>query len=156
MCGAWCSRTVHFLFALLLVTCSSVLAKARVGFDERGFVEIDGRPRLIIGLYELPEDDAKLKEVSDSGFNLVRAPQDTVELDRIWSHGLYTWICLGQAVQLGENDTEGRQRLTEFINRYKDHQSLLVWELPDEAMWNIWWSNTIGFMAVNSESFFGI
>ncbi|HUU16384.1 MAG TPA: hypothetical protein VMW72_04480 [Sedimentisphaerales bacterium] len=64
-------------------------------FNQDGFLRIDGTSRLIIGLYELPEDDEKLQEVAESGFNLVRAPQDIKALDRIGKHGLYAWICLG-------------------------------------------------------------
>ncbi|MCD6175292.1 MAG: hypothetical protein J7K65_05935 [Planctomycetes bacterium] len=109
-------------------------------FNQDGFLRIDGTARLIIGLYELPEDDEKLREAAESGFNLVRAPQDIKTLDRISKHGLYAWICLGSAAQLTEADHNGEQKLTEIINKFKDHPSLLVWELPDESLWNIWWS----------------
>jgi len=109
-------------------------------FNQDGFLRVSGTARLIIGLYELPEDDEKLQEVAENGFNLVRAPQDIKAFDRISKHGLCAWICLGSAVQLTEADRDGEQKLTEIINRFKDQPSLLVWELPDEALWNIWWS----------------
>jgi hypothetical protein len=109
-------------------------------FNKDGFLKLDGKARLIIGLYELPEDDERLQKVAESGFNLVRAPQDIRALDRISEHGLYAWICLGSAVMLREADNDSEQKLTEIINRFKDRSSLLVWELPDEALWNIWWS----------------
>ena len=109
-------------------------------FNQDGFLRIDGTARLIIGLYELPEDDEKLREAAESGFNLVRAPQNIKALDRIGKHGLCAWICLGSAAQLTEADHNGEQKLTEIMNKFKDHPSLLVWELPDEALWNIWWS----------------
>jgi len=95
---------------------------------------------LIIGLYELPEDDAKLKEIAESGFNLVRVPQDLKALDRVQEHDLRAWICLGSAANLAEGDENQKRRLTELVNRFKDRPALLVWELPDEAVWNIWWS----------------
>jgi len=109
-------------------------------FNQESFLRIDGTARLIIGLYELPEDDEKLREAAESGFNLVRAPQDIKALDRIGKHGLYAWICLGSAAQLREADQDNEQKLAEIINKFKDQSSLLVWELPDEALWNIWWS----------------
>ncbi len=109
-------------------------------FNQDGFLHVDGAARLIIGLYELPEDNERLQEVAQNGFNLVRAPQDIRALDRIGKHDLYAWICLGSAAQLTEADGEGEQKLTETINKFKDHPSLLVWELPDEALWNVWWS----------------
>lgn len=141
MYRVWRGGMVWFLSVLfpVMAWCNVTLG-SQIDFDERGFVQIDGRPRLILGLYEMPEDDVKLKEIAESGFNLVRAPQDTAALDKIWEHGLYTWICLGRTVQLGAADADDRRRLSKLVNRYKDHPSLLVWELPDEALWNIWWS----------------
>jgi len=112
----------------------------RSPFCPEGFLKIDGAARLIIGLYELPKDDEGLREIADNGFNLVRVPQDAKTLDRLKKHGLYAWICLGSAVKLIEDDPQGEQKLSHIINTFKDHPSLLVWELPDEALWNIWWS----------------
>ncbi|MFC1603650.1 hypothetical protein ACFL5F_01360 [Planctomycetota bacterium] len=109
-------------------------------FNQDGFLRIDGTARLIIGLYELPEDDEKLREAAESGFNLVRAPQDIKALDRIGKHGLYAWICLGSAAQLREANHDSEQKLTKIIKKFKDQSALLVWELPDEVLWNIWWS----------------
>ena len=109
-------------------------------FNKDGFLQIDGTARLIIGLYELPEENERLREAAESGFNLVRSPQDIKALDRIGKHGLYAWICLGSAAQLREADHDSEQTLTKIINKFKDQSYLLVWELPDEALWNIWWS----------------
>lgn len=114
-------------------------AQTESHLSRHAFLKIDGAPRLIIGLYELPQDDAKLTEIAANGFNLVRVPQDTSVLDRVREQGLYAWICLGSTVQLNGDDAAGRQRLSGIINRFKTHPALLVWELPDEALWNIWW-----------------
>jgi len=118
---------------------NSSTSKANPHLDENGFVRIDGVPRLIIGLYELPGDDAKLKEIADNGFNLVRVPQETEALDRVHRLGLRAWICLGDAIQVNGGDAEAARRLAGVIDKFKGHPALLVWELPDEAMWNIWW-----------------
>lgn len=108
--------------------------------DQHGFLKVNGASRLIIGLYELPADDAKLKEISESGFNLVRAPQDVKALDRLQEHSLGAWICLGSAANLAEGNQKAERQLAQLVNRFKEHPALLVWELPDEAVWNIWWS----------------
>jgi len=108
-------------------------------FSKDGFLKINGTARLIIGLYELPKDDERLREMAESGFNLVRVPQDLNALDRVRQHKLYAWICLGSTVKLKETDHKSEQRLAQIIDNFKDHASLLVWELPDEALWNIWW-----------------
>jgi hypothetical protein len=109
----------------------------RLGAD--GFLRIGGTPRLVIGLYELPQDEEKLGEIAECGFNLVRVPQDVGVLDQVRNHGLYAWICLGGSVQLGADDADGERRLAGTINTFKEHPALLVWELPDEALWNVWW-----------------
>ncbi len=131
------------LFVSMLLLPISPFAE-RVSADSRltadGFLKINGTPRLIIGLYELPKDDEKLAEIAAHGFNLVRVPQDSSVLDRVQRHGLYAWICLGSAVELNKDDAEDEPRLAATINKFKEHPALLVWELPDEALWNIWWS----------------
>lgn len=109
-------------------------------FSQDGFLKIDGTARLIIGTYELPKDDERLSEIARNGFNLVRVPQDINALHRVHQHRLYAWICLGSTVKLKESDHNNEQRLEQIISEFKDHPSLLVWELPDEALWNIWWS----------------
>ncbi|MCP4640114.1 MAG: hypothetical protein GY851_06765, partial [bacterium] len=64
-------------FALWPLPMASATGAGDSRFSEDGFLKIDGVPRLIIGLYELPQDDAKLAEIAENGFNLVRVPQDT-------------------------------------------------------------------------------
>jgi len=109
-------------------------------FNQDGFLKIDGAARLIIGLYELPKEESRLREVADNGFNLVRVTPDIKILDRLHKHKLYGWICIGSSVKLREGDIKSEQKLTQIINDYKHHPALLVWELPDEVLWNIWWS----------------
>jgi hypothetical protein len=109
-------------------------------FNQDGFLKVDGTARLIIGMYELPKDNERLSEIVRNGFNLVRVPQDINALDRVHGYNLYSWICFGSAVKLKANDHKNEERLVQIINKFKDHPSLLVWELPDEALWNIWWS----------------
>ena len=111
-------------------------------FNQDGFLKINGTARLVIGLYELPKEDAILKEMAENGFNLVRSTQDVKTLDRIHKHELYGWICLGSAAKLKEVDEKSEQKLAQIINDFKNHPALLVWELPDEALWNIWWSRS--------------
>ena len=107
-------------------------------FNRDGFLMIDGKPRLILGSYEMPADENKLAELARSGFNLVHV-SDAAGLDRLKKHGLYGWICVSTAI--GENDQAGRDRLTQTANAVKDHPAMLVWELPDEALWNVWYGH---------------
>jgi len=122
------------------ISANPIKSVADSRFNEDGFLKVGGSPRLIIGLYELPSDDGKLIEIAENGFNLVRAPQDRKVLDRLHERGLYAWICFGSAVMLKGGDTAGEKKLQQIIDKFKSHPSLLVWELPDEALWNVWWS----------------
>ncbi len=122
-----------------LVTKSSRQARDS-HFNQDGFLKIDGTARLIIGLYELPKEEIKLREIAENGFNLVRVTPDIKTLDRLHKHKLYGWICIGSSVKLKEGDEKSEQKLAQIINDHKRHPALLVWELPDEVLWNIWWS----------------
>jgi hypothetical protein len=87
--------------------------------DQHGFLKVNGAARLIIGLYELPASDAKPREIAESGFNLVRVPQDVKALDRVDKHNLWAWICLGSAANLREGDENQQRRLAELVNGFK-------------------------------------
>ena len=95
------SRIVFYLVLILTVGFSTYNCGAQTTpnerrnksinscFNEDGFLKVNGKARLIIGLYELPKDDEKLQEVAESGFNLVRSPQDIEALDRIGKYNLH-------------------------------------------------------------------
>lgn len=157
MCNTDLRKSMCLLLCLLLGSLFSSGLQARAvsqsphnpaadsRFDRHGFLKVSGTARLIIGLYELPKEDEKLKEISENGFNLVRVPQDIKALDRVHKHDLYAWICLGSAAKLAAGvpakaGIAAEQKLTAIVDRFKNHPALLVWELPDEAVWNIWWS----------------
>ena len=115
--------------------CSVAAGEDQVQFNRDGFLLIDGKPRLLIGLYEQPDKDAVLEQVAQSGFNLVRADADKAALDRLQAHGLYAWISLGGQLELHEGDQAARQRLIQTVDAFKGHPALLGWEGPDEALW---------------------
>lgn len=135
-------RTSTRLFAGGALGCALVAmagaAVAAVQFTPDGFVIVDGQPRLILGLYELPQDDAVLQKVADNGINLVRASSDKQQLDRLQQHGLRAWIPLGGQLALPEGDAPARAKLEAAVKQAKDHPALLCWEGPDEALWMEW------------------
>lgn len=96
---------------------------------------VNGQPRLILGCYEMPKDDAVLEQLAESGFNLV-CTRTRADLDRAQKHGLYGWVPIGAGY--GPDKPEQQKRLGEQIRELKDHPALLVWELPDEILWNVW------------------
>ncbi len=126
---------VHFVLAIVAFLCVGAAAPDQVRFNKDGFLLIDGKPRLILGLYERPDDDALLEQVAQSGFNLVRANTDKATLDRLQAFGLRAWIPLGGQLDLPKGDAEAKNRLVKTVDALKDHPALLCWEGPDEALW---------------------
>ena len=92
-----------------------------------GTIEIDGQRRFPLGFYEMPGSDEALKEMADSGVNLVRCG-DSKSLDRAAAVGMKGWIPL--SVQGGATED-----LRKKIESVKDHPALAVWEGPDEIIW---------------------
>ena len=128
------------LILTLFLLSLAAYAEDTVQFTAENFLMIEGRPRLILGLYENPKDDAVLAEVAGAGFNLVCSQPDQASLDRLSRQGLYGWIPLGGTMSLADNDTAGREKLAAVINQFKGHPALLAWEAPDESLWNEYYS----------------
>lgn len=108
-------------------------------FEQQKYLVVDDKPRLVIGCYEMPKEDAALKELADNGFNLVCA-HSKADLDRAAKNGLFAWIPVGAGY--GAEKPEQQKQLGDKIRELKDHPALLVWELPDEILWNVWWSHS--------------
>jgi hypothetical protein len=76
----------------------------------------------------MPDDDAALKELADSGVNLVRC-RDRKDLDRCRAAGVMGWM----SIPVQEGWTE---ELKKQVLDLRDHPALAVWEGPDEVVWN--------------------
>jgi hypothetical protein len=103
---------------------------------------VNGERFFPVGIYELPEGD-ELSEIANAGFNLAKASADAGSLDRAASVGLKSWIPLGGNMDV--RDDAALEKLVAIVERLKDHRALLVWEGPDEPLWNVWYS-THGWM----------
>lgn len=90
-------------------------------------LSVNGEKEIPIGIYELPADDAALREMADAGINLVHC-NGRFELDRLQSVGLKGWLPL--SVQQGATPELRKQ-----IEAVVDHPALAVWEGPDEIVW---------------------
>lgn len=108
-------------------------------FSENNMPIVDGRPRFVLGLYENPKDDATLQEAIEAGFNLFQCSANKKELDRLRKFGAYAWINLGANLDLSIDAEKRRKELLKTVNQFKEHPALLIWEGPDEALWNHWW-----------------
>lgn len=99
---------------------------------------VDGERVFILGLYENPKDDEVLARVAGAGFNLVQSRANVEDLDRLQQHGLWAWINTGYAIDLSEDAESRLAKLEEMAETFGRHPAMLVWEVPDEALWNCW------------------
>ncbi|HUW61528.1 MAG TPA: hypothetical protein VMZ06_11015 [Candidatus Bathyarchaeia archaeon] len=96
------------------------------GFD--GFLR-RGEERLFpIGFYDMPEDEAGLREIAGAGVNLVHCRR-VEELDRAQAAGM-------QGVVPLPLDKGATAALREQVGKLAGHPALAVWEGPDEVVWN--------------------
>ena len=123
-----------FLAVALLSLCFSVQA-AEFKIDPDRMAVVDGQRSFVLGLYEYPKDDAVLDEVAKAGFTLVFSGADTAAMDRLQAHGLKAWVNTGGSIDL---DAGGDAALREMAGKYASHPALMVWEVPDEALWDCW------------------
>lgn len=108
--------------------------------DAQRMLKVEGQPRFILGLYENPKDDAVLREAVESGFNLIQCGADLAALDRLQKLGAKAWVNLGGALDLSSDTAKRAAQLQETVKRVGGHPALLLWEGPDEILWNQWWS----------------
>jgi len=104
--------------------------------DDDGMLVINGKRTFIIGSYHLPKTGRPFKALSGQGYNYTRVKADETELDSAHAHNLMTWIVTG-SVRI-ETCSADEERITQLVNRYKNHPSLLCWEMEDEPAftWN--------------------
>ena len=127
------------LLSLIYLAALSLGADAGQLFNRERMLIVDGQPRFVLGLYENPKDDAVLKEAVEAGFNLVQCGGSVEALDRLEHAGAKAWVNLGDALDLSRDKTNRTERLTQMVQRVGHHPALLVWEGPDEILWNNWW-----------------
>ena len=130
----------------LIVGGAAPVHGAETAVLDDGRITLNGEPVFLIGLYELPEEDAALQDAVDAGFNLFRAARDEDSLDRIQEAGAYAWLAFGWELSVeGEEAEARREGIREVAERFRDHPALAVWEAPDEALWNAWYASRLQY-----------
>jgi len=145
---------VAFFPALLSASCdASQRVPARVEVLSDGRLAVNGVPTFFLGFAPGPPMDLKTpeggngwQELAEGGISVVRqgaAPRtdwnDEEEsrfeqyLDNAIKHGVRVWPMLRELVVV--SDTQSRERLTSFVNRFKDHPGILLWKSADEPQW---------------------
>lgn len=67
----------------------------------------------------------------------MRCAPDIDALDMVKDAGLNAWLNTGGLVDFSKEQNKRKEQLTELVNRFKNHPALAVWEVPDEALWNL-------------------
>ena len=101
---------------------------------------LNGNRTFVLGLYENPKEDSALDQVAAAGFNLVQSDGTAEALDRLGKRGLYSWVNTGATIDLSD-DTENRTAALRALvtGVAAKHPALFCWEVPDEALWNVWY-----------------
>jgi hypothetical protein len=97
---------------------------------------VNGQRTFVVGLYEYLKDDAVLKQAADAGFNLMNCSGKTEELDRLQRAGIFGWVNVGMSIDLGADAATRAGQLDALVKGPGAHDALMVWEVPDEALWN--------------------
>lgn len=120
----------------LEVASMAALARPAPAFRAGDCLTIAGRPRFVLGLYENPADDGALSEAVAAGFAVFHCPATIEALDRLARAGAHGWVNLGMDLDLSEDAGRRAAALVATVRRLKDHPALLLWEGPDEILWN--------------------
>ena len=122
---------------ILLAGCASDFTKQKQFFyDEDGMLVINDKRTFIIGSYHHPECIRPFEELANQGYNYARVKADEAELDSAQAHNLMTWMITGSIKS--ENRSADKKRIALLVNKFKNHPSLLCWEMEDEPAftWN--------------------
>ena len=116
---------------ILLAGCAgNPVQQKQIDYADDGMLVIDGKRTFIIGSYHHPNTSRPFNELAKHGYNYTRIEADQAALDSAQAHQVMTWMVTG-SIQPG-NEHAGRERIAQLVNRFKNHPSLLCWEMEDE------------------------
>ncbi|MCF6286545.1 MAG: hypothetical protein L3K26_15320 [Candidatus Hydrogenedentes bacterium] len=127
------------LTLILAMAWAPLAGAASMTIDDDGMAVVDGERTFILGLYENPKDDAVLQGAVKAGVNLLRSSATAEALDRLADAGAWAWLNTGATIDLSVDSDAREKGLATMVEKYAPHPALLVWEVPDEALWNTWW-----------------
>ncbi len=133
-------KSIFLLLSCLMLICNlSYSVEATIAEDR--MLVVDGQRTFILGLYSPKLDDPEeLRTLAEAGYNLISVGPKVEQLDIAKEHNLMAWINIHPAIAKGGAE-EREQSLRQMVNSFANHPSFLVWELPDEALWNIYRAN---------------
>jgi hypothetical protein len=111
-----------------------------VSLDSDQMPLVDGKRVFLLGLYENPQDDAVLKQAAEAGVMLVNIAPEPAQLDRLHNFGLYGWVNTGGDIDFSDDKQNREEALRKKVADFAGHPAFFTWEVPDEALWNCWWT----------------
>ncbi len=134
-------KKISVILILLCICLTRVTFAVKVKIDSDKMLNVDGQRVFILGLYSPRLDDAnELKLLEESGFNLVSVSPNESEIAKVSEQGLWFWVNVHSA--LVSPDAEKRiSAMKQLIDKIRHHPNFLVWEMPDEALWNVYLRN---------------
>lgn len=131
-------RATSLLLVLVAVfmACSAGAAKLEIAPDRMAVV--DGQRTFILGLYEHPKQPELLAQTAEAGFNLISVT-DEAGLAALAKAGAWGWMNTGMNLDLSADAEQRGKALETMVATAGKHPSLLLWEVPDEALWNCWY-----------------
>lgn len=122
---------------MISVTCQA----GTTTLDADGGIRLDGKRWFPIGLYATPKSATEMAETAKIGFNMVRSGLSSTDLDLVHSHGLKAWIPVGGLSEV--HDSTSAEKLKNTAVGLMNHPGLALWELPDEALWNVYYGRLL-------------
>jgi hypothetical protein len=127
------------LIFLALLALSNITAAVECTIAPDRMAVVDGERTFVLGLYENPKSDDVLADVAKAGVNLVRSGESKEALDRLEAQGLWAWLTTNSRIALNQDTEKRTKALGDMVANHADHPALMVWEVPDEALWNCWY-----------------
>ncbi len=122
--------------SLLLLVCLSLNAfGATCVFDADRMAVVNGQRTFILGLY----DSSDIPGAHEAGFNLVQVTGKPERLKTLAELGMWGWVNTGSWIDLSVDPEQRMAAMTAEVERMQAEPAMLVWEVPDEALWNCWY-----------------
>lgn len=104
-------------------------------FDADRMAVVNGQRTFILGLY----DSSDIPGAHEAGFNLVQVTGKPDHLKTLAELGMWGWVNTGSWIDLSVEPEQRMAAMTAEVERMQAEPAMLVWEVPDEALWNCWY-----------------
>lgn len=144
-------KMIQLIVVAFFILGGCALHAGEVTLAKDGSLVVDGNRVFIMGSYMVPDDLAMRQRMRQAGFNMLRGSRDRKTLDRLYREGFLTWIYTPE-LRVNDGEANGEGRLGGMVESIGDHPAVVVWEGPDEALWNAWYSRRTGLWKARADT----